>query len=163
MQPGSLNQPAPELRVDTWIDGSGQPMGKPLRLADLGGGFKVIYCFQHWCPGCHSLGFPTLQMLVKALSGKGFGFAVIQSVFEGFDENTADKLRINQQRHGLSLPFGHDANGPGLSGFMLDYQTGGTPWFTIIDPQGLVIYSEFQINAAKFLTALGISPTATDA
>lgn len=157
MQPGSLNLPAPELRVDTWIDGAGQPLEAPLRLADLGDGFKLIYCFQHWCPGCHSHGFPALQTVVKALSGKGFGFAVIQTVFEGFGENTADRLRPTQARYGLQLPFGHDVqpDGAGLSSFMQDYQTGGTPWFTVIDPDGRVIYADFHLDPARFLAALG--------
>nr|WP_317850396.1 TlpA family protein disulfide reductase [Roseovarius aestuarii] len=143
--------------MTTWIDGAGQPTKKPLQLADLGDGFKLIYCFQHWCPGCHSHGFPTLQMLVRALAGKGFGFAVIQTVFEGFEENTVDRLRPTQERYGLAIPFGHDVQpaGAGLSGFMLDYQTGGTPWFTVIDPQGRVIYADFNLDPARFLAALG--------
>ena len=157
MPPGSLNLPAPELRVNTWIDGTGQPLEHPLRLADLGQGFKLIYCFQHWCPGCHSHGFPTLQALIRALAGKGFGFAVIQSVFEGFEENTADKLRPTQDRYGLTIPFGHDMQpeGAGLSSFMQDYQTGGTPWFTVINPDGRVIYGDFHLDPARFLAALG--------
>ena len=64
---------APELRVPFWIDGQGSPID-PVKLADLGDGYKVIYCFQHWCPGCHSRGFPTLKRLVDNLSDKGFGF-----------------------------------------------------------------------------------------
>jgi hypothetical protein len=59
MQVGRLYQAAPELRVRTWIDGSGEPMDTPLRLDDLGSGYKIIFAFQHWCPGCHSSGFPT--------------------------------------------------------------------------------------------------------
>lgn len=58
---GKLRAEAKELRVDEWIDGEGRPMAKPLRLADLGDGYKIIYCFQDWCPGCHSRGFPTLK------------------------------------------------------------------------------------------------------
>ena len=110
--------------------------------------------------GSSSHGFPTLQTLHKALAGKGFEFAVIQSVFEGFEENTADKLRATQVKYNLALPFGHDVapSGAGLSTFMQDYQTGGTPWFTVLDPQGLVIYSEFQLDAAKFLAAIGTAP-----
>lgn len=76
-------------------------------LADLGDGYKVIYCFQHWCPGCHSRGFPALKRLVDGLSDKGFGFAVVQTVFEGADQNTVEKLRETQLHYGLDLPFGH--------------------------------------------------------
>jgi hypothetical protein len=78
MQFGRLYQAAPELRVRTWIDGSGEPMDTPLRLDDLGSGYKIIFAFQHWCPGCHSSGFPTLQRLYRARKdGGGFGFSAI--------------------------------------------------------------------------------------
>ena len=87
---------APELRVAQWIDAQGKPRA-PLTLAELGDGFKVIYCFQHWCAGCHSHGFPALVKLVHALSGtdfgSGYGFAVVQTVFEGAEANTFERLR----------------------------------------------------------------------
>lgn len=100
-------QQAPELRVPWWIDGEGRSMA-PLKLSDLGDGFKVIFCFQHWCPGCHSHGFPTLQKLIKALGDRGFAFAAVQTVFEGAESNTFERLRETQLRYGLNIPFGHD-------------------------------------------------------
>ena len=48
MQFGGLHDKASELRVADWIDAEGNPMDRPLRLADLGDGYKIIYCFQHW-------------------------------------------------------------------------------------------------------------------
>lgn len=97
-------QQAPELRVPWWIDGEGRSMA-PLKLSDLGDGFKVIFCFQHWCPGCHSHGFPTLQKLIKALGDRGFAFAAVQTVFEGAESNTFERLRETQLRYGLNIPF----------------------------------------------------------
>ena len=41
----SRTVPAPPLRVSRWIDAEGHPSA-PLKLTDLGEGFKVIYCFQ---------------------------------------------------------------------------------------------------------------------
>jgi hypothetical protein len=154
---GALRDKARELRVNDWIDGQGNPMGKPVRLADLGEGYKIIFCFQDWCPGCHSRGFPTLKVLHEALKDSGFGFAVIQTVFEGADVNTADKLRQNQLRYGLEIPFGQDLppKGERYPTFMEDYRSGGTPWFTIIDPQGNVAYADFRLDAGRFLQALG--------
>jgi thiol-disulfide isomerase/thioredoxin len=143
--------------VRAWIDGDGKPMDKPLRLADLGQGYKVVYCFQHWCPGCHSLGFPTLKYLHGKLAGKGVGFAVIQTVFEGAEVNTFDKLSVNQEQYGLKVPFGHDTPSAGerYPSFMEDYRSGGTPWFTVIDPDGNVVHADFRIDAERFLGALG--------
>ena len=157
MQFGSLNGPAYELRVGAWIDGEGKPMEKPLQLADLGDGYKIIYCFQHWCPGCHSRGFPTLKYLHDNLKDKGFSFAVIQTVFEGFEVNTYDKLRVNQEQYSLKMPFGHDTppTGEKYPTFMEDYRSGGTPWFTVIDPAGKVVYADFRIDPERFMAALG--------
>ncbi len=155
MQFGELCQTAHELRVPTWIDSAGTPV-EPLRLADLGNGYKIIYCFQHWCRGCHSRGFPMLRYLHDRLSDRGVGFAAIQTVFEGAAVNTVDKLRVNQERYGLKMPFGHDmpADGADYSSFMADYQSGGTPWFTLIDPADRVVFADFQIDPARFLHAL---------
>ena len=149
---------APELRVAQWIDAQGLARA-PLTLAELGNGLKVIYCFQHWCAGCHSHGFPALVKLVGALSGtdvgSGFGFAVVQTVFEGFEANTFERLRETQLRYGLKLPFGHDhpAGNPGtaIPTLMQDYGTGGTPWFIVINPAGEVVFSDFQLDADRLI------------
>lgn len=156
MQFGTLHNKAPELRVSKWIDAEGKEL-KPLQLNDLGAGYKILYCFQHWCPGCHSRGFPTLKYLHDNLKDKGFAFAVIQTVFEGANENTLDKLRVNQEQYGLKIPFGHDIPPAGekYPTFMEDYRSGGTPWFTVIDPQGNVVYADFRLDPNRFLEALG--------
>jgi len=150
----SEHRQAPELRVAHWIDGEGNPRA-PLKLADLGPGHKVIYCFQHWCPGCHASGFPTLKRLVEALDGKGVGFAVVQTVFEGAEENTVERLRETQTRYSLKIPFGHDGGVGEQPSIMSDYRTGGTPWFIVIDPSGQVIHSNFRVDAEAVIALVG--------
>lgn len=147
---------APELRVQNWIGEDGGSVVTPLRLSDFGTGPKIIFAFQHWCPGCHSHGFPTLQKLYRALSLKGVGFAVIQTVFEGVHENTFEKLRRNQLEYGLPIPFGHDEppSGASLPTFMEDYSTRGTPWFTVIDPSGRIAFSDFRLDAERLVKGL---------
>lgn len=144
------NKKAPELRIDSWIDAEGNKC-EPLKLADLGDSYKVLYCFQHWCPGCHSHGFPTLKRLMEKLENADVDFAVIQTVFEGAASNTFDRLRETQKKYALKIPFGHDA--PSLNeqlpSLMSDYQTGGTPWFIIIDPAGNIVYSDFHFDINK--------------
>lgn len=155
MSIGVLRKMAPELRVPTWIDGSGEKRA-PLKLSEMGSGYKVLYCFQHWCPGCHSRGFPTLKRMVKELSAKGVGFAAIQTVFEGAEHNTFEKLRANQEHHNLQIPFGHDPSPAGerYPTVMADYCTAGTPWFIVIDPEGRVVYNNFQLDLTRFIAAL---------
>ncbi|MGI9328009.1 MAG: peroxiredoxin family protein [Pseudomonadales bacterium] len=145
-----LSDTAPELRVDQWIDGAGNSMAQPT-LKQLGANLKVIFCFQHWCPGCHSAGFPTLQRLLPALAPLGVGFAVVQTVFEGFEQNTFERLRENQQRYELNLPFGHDAVAGRRPTIMEDYQTRGTPWFILINAEGEIVFSDFHINADRLV------------
>lgn len=156
MQFGGLHEKAKELRIAQWIDGNGKAMDAPLKLDDLGSGYKVIYCFQHWCPGCHSRGFPTLKYLHSQLKDRGVGFAVIQTVFEGGEINTFDKLAVNQTQYELDVPFAHDVPvaGERHPSFMEDYRSGGTPWFTVIDPSGNVVHADFRIDAARFIAAL---------
>lgn len=153
MSIGINHQYAPELRVPHWIDGEGKPR-PPLKLAELGDGYKVIYCFQAWCPGCHSRGFPTLKKLYAALHEKGVDFAVIQTVFEGAAQNTPDKLREMQKKYDLPIPFGHDQIDGRCPTVMEDYRTAGTPWFIVIAPAGEVIYNDFHIDADRLVAAL---------
>ena len=133
---------APELRVQRWIGADGESIA-PLKLSDLGTGPKVLFAFQHWCRGCHLHGFPTLQRLHGALSAKGVGFAVIQTVFEGAHENTFEKLRVNQPPAGATLPT-----------FMEDYRTRGTPWFSVMDAGGRIVFSDFHLDADQLVKGL---------
>lgn len=152
----SVVEQAPELRVRKWVGEDGENLAAPLKLSDLGIGPKILFAFQHWCRGCHLHGFPTLQRLHRALSPKGVGFAVIQTVFEGAHENTFEALRLNQLKYELPVPFGHDAPPAGatLPTFMEDYATRGTPWFTVIDAGGRIVFSDFHLDADLLVQAL---------
>ena len=159
LDPGAAQRRAPALRVPYWINGDGMER-EPLSLDELGDGYKIIYCFQDWCPGCHSTGFPTLRLLADSLIPRGVGIVAIQTVFEGNEVNTRDKLRPNQERYGLDIPFGHDAPaaGQGYPSFMEDYRTGGTPWFTVIEPGGNIVHADFRLDVHGLLSALEIDP-----
>ena len=144
---------APELRVPYWLDGEGQEIDD-FTLADLGTGFKVIFCFKASCPGCHSRGFPTLQKLVKNLNGKGFSFAVIHTAFDDDPQNSQDKVREMQLKYELKVPFGHDPkNGSQYPTFMQDYRTRGTPFFIIINPENKIVFGDFSLDADKLISA----------
>lgn len=83
----------------------------------------------------------------------------IQTVFEGHDINTYEKMVETQKRYELNIPFGHDAgdNNKSRSNIMTNYKTGGTPWFILIDKHDNVVYSDFHLNpdaAIEFLKTL---------
>lgn len=147
---------APELRVQKWIGADGASIA-PLKLSDVGAGVKILFAFQHWCPGCHLHGFPTLRRLHAALAPRGVGFAVIQTVFEGAQENTFEQLRVNQLKYELPVAFGHDEPPAGAKypSFMEDYRTRGTPWFTVIDAGGRIVFSDFHLDADHLVNELG--------
>lgn len=148
---------APELEVIQWIDADGKPTD-PIRLSDYKYKFKVVYCFQSWCPGCHSNGFPALKEMVNALIGNDkVVFLAIQTVFEGHDENTYDKLATTQEQYGLKIPFGHDAGDRdtnNISKVMMNFGTGGTPWFILIDQQDTVVFADFNLHVENTINYL---------
>ena len=151
---GHTHRAAPNLRVQYWIDAQGTE-ADPLSLSDLGAGYKLIFCFQHWCPSCHSFGFPALKKMVDSLSKNGIGLAVVQTVFEGAAHNGPERLREMQRQYDLALPFGHDmpVNGERHPTIMEDYRSGGTPWFILIDPKGEIIFSDFRLDPDKLIAA----------
>lgn len=149
---------APELSQSIeWIDASGKEMD-PIQLNQYEGKFKVIYGFQSWCSGCHSQGLPALKAMVEALEGNDkVLFLAIQTVFEGFQANTKDKLIETQKKYDLKIPFGHDIGSEetgGRSSTMYHYRTGGTPWFIFIDQNDTVIFNDFHLNTEKAIEFL---------
>lgn len=150
---GILGQLAPELEVDYWIDAAGEPTS--FKLADFTGVYTYLYCFQNWCPGCHSHGFPTLKKIADAFHDDERVVTVaVQTTFEGFGINTQDKVRKLQLQYELPITMGHD---PGDAEthrppkVMRAYRTGGTPWTVIINSQGRVVFNDFHADADKVI------------
>jgi len=150
---------ASEFEVNQWVDADGNKT-EPIKLSDFKGKFKIVYCFQSWCPGCHSKGFPNLKKMVKALKDtNSITFLAVQTVFEGHDANTFEKMVETQKQYDLKIPFGHDAgnDGKSISNIMKNYKTGGTPWFLFIDKYDNIVFSDFHLNpdaAIEFLKTL---------
>ncbi|MDQ8727625.1 TlpA family protein disulfide reductase [Bradyrhizobium sp. LHD-71] len=145
-------QLAPELEVPYWIDAKGTQC-PPVTLKELGERHRLLFFYQHWCPGCHSRGFPMLQALVEDPRSQSVAYAAVQTVFEGSSVNTPDTLPLDQRRYGLKIPFGHeDRSSLGLyPTTMENYRTGGTPWFVAIDPDGMVLQDGFEIDIYRFI------------
>jgi len=154
---GIVGKSAPELIVEQWVDDNGENID-PFKLSDHKGKFKVIYCFQAWCPGCHSIGLPSLKKMTEALKDSDkVIFAAIQTVFEGRNANTFERMLEIQKEYDLKIPFGHD-DGKGLSKniatTMLNYKTGGTPWFILIDENDKVVFNDYHMNTDKAIEYL---------
>ena len=148
---------APEWKIEQWVDENGN-ITKPIQLSDYKGKFKVIYCFQSWCPGCHSIGLPSLQVMTDALKDNdNVKFLAVQTVFEGASSNTYEKMLEVQKKYNLKIPFGQD-NGDdstrNISNIMYNYRTGGTPWFIFIDQDDNVVFNDYHLNTEKAIEFL---------
>jgi hypothetical protein len=75
-------------------------------------------------------------------------FLAIQTIFEGHEANTYEKIAETQKKYDLNIPIGHDAgdDGKSHSNIMTNFQTGGTPWFLFIDTNDNVVFSDFHLN-----------------
>jgi hypothetical protein len=157
---GIQGKMAPALQVGEWIDAGRNPSS--FSLAAAKGRWVLLKCFQSWCPGCHSHGFPTMKKVLDALGDDDrLAIADIQTVFEGFGTNTRDQVREIQLRYKLTVPIGHDAGNPDGDHhphIMRAYRTGGTPWIIIIDPTGRVAYNHYSLDADKFISFIRQQP-----
>lgn len=150
---GILGYEAPELDIDYWIDADGEPAS--FSIAESRGKWTFLKCFQNWCPGCHSSGFPSLKAFADEFhDNPKVAIAGIQTVFEGFTANTQDDVRLLQLRYELPIVMGHDPgdpNGVHLSDTMQKYRNGGTPWLILIDPDGVVAFNDFRVSTEKLI------------
>ena len=104
------------------------------------------------------MGFPTLQKLTQAFKNVDqVKFFAVQTVFEGYDYNSQDKLRKNQLEWDLKIPMAHAAGNPQtheIPEIMRRYRSGGTPWKVVIDPQGKVVYNHFHIKLSQAMAQI---------
>ena len=155
---GIAGQTGSELRDNIqWIDGKGDA-ADPIKLKEFKDNYKVIYGFQAWCPGCHSRGLPSLKKMTEELKdNENVSFMAIQTVFEGAHANTFERMQEIQKEYGLAIPFGHDtgdATTKQRSGTMMDYRTGGTPWFIILDENNKVVFNDYHLEVDKAIAIL---------
>jgi hypothetical protein len=93
-----------------------------------------------------------LVAVVLLTSGADARKRGITGLFEGYGTNTAKAALSSALGHGVDVPVGHDG-GPHRSRTMARYRSGGTPWFVVIDRQGIVRFDGFRITVPK-VTAL---------
>jgi len=143
---GILGQKAPAISADQWVS---LPVGtKAPTPESLKGKVIYLYCFQSWCPGCHSSGFPTLQKVSTHFKDdKAVQCITIQTVFEGFGTNTSEKALAMAKKYNLTgIPIGHSGSKEKRSAIMSGFKTRGTPWTIIIGKDGIVKYNAFHIK-----------------
>jgi thiol-disulfide isomerase/thioredoxin len=145
---GIAGRQAPAWDVTQWIN---LPDGAiALNPSDFQGKVVYLYCFQSWCPGCHSRGFPTLQALIEHYQDNDdVAFVAVQTTFEGFSTNSPEAAWKTADRYDLKIPVGHSGGQDQRSKLMTRYRNGGTPWVVIIDKEGKVQFNDFHISMPK--------------
>lgn len=144
---GIQGHQAPAWGVETWFNLPDD--NRRIDLTDFTSTVIYLYCFQSWCPGCHSHGFPTLRNVMDQFrDSSDVAFVAVQTVFEGFEVNTAARARETAEQYQLTIPVGHDPGPDGRRSLIMQrYRTGGTPWTIVIDSTGTVRYNDFHVDA----------------
>lgn len=139
---GIKGEKAPPLGVTTWIQ---LPEGKErLGIPDFKDEVLVVFCFQSTCLACEKREFPVLKQLVDEFEGTdGISFVAVQTPFEDYATNSELQLKPVAEEHGLDIPFGHLAKTLDTYSINVAYQTGGTPWWIVIDRTGTVVFNDF--------------------
>ncbi len=142
---GIQGEVAPQLGVTEWIQ---LPEGKEkIELSEFRGKTVIMLFFQHTCTACNKRALPTLQKLLKKFGDSdAIAFLAIQTPFEDFSNNTVAKLEVTAARFDLDIPIGHLAKRPGAHSLNAAYKTAGTPWWVIVNPEGVVDYNGFYLN-----------------
>lgn len=150
-----VGKKAPSFNIDTWL----QSNNKSLDIDDYKGKVLFILTFQDGCSYCHDIGLPQLEDLQRMYEDyNDIKFLIVETAFESNAANDIDDAKFIIKQYHLNMPMGiSKRNEYGRPVFMDTYQTGGTPWVTIIDKKGIIKYSNFQIslmNVVYMLEAL---------
>jgi thiol-disulfide isomerase/thioredoxin len=153
IQKGIESQKAPLINISTWYQ---LPEGKKeLEITDYKGKVIVMLFFQHWCKASQERELPVLKNLVERYKGNDeIVFLAIQTAFEGFLDNTPDKLKVTAEKFDLDIPFGHNIKAPEFPGISGAYKPRGTPWWVIIDREGIVEYNGSILNEEEAIKGL---------
>ena len=84
----SIGQPAPDLRVQHWVQGDA------VNFSSLGGHVVLVEVFQVNCPGCFIHALPEVIRLHETYQADGLVVIGLATAFEDFDKNTLDNLEL---------------------------------------------------------------------
>jgi len=88
MRVSRVDEKAPELTVESWVQ------GEPSSIAEEKGKVILIAVFQVNCPGCFIHGFPEVIEIYNQYQGQPLVVWGLATAFEDFDKNNLDNLKI---------------------------------------------------------------------
>lgn len=83
-----VNEKAPELAVESWVQ------GEPSTIAQEKGKVILIEVFQVNCPGCFIHGFPEVIEIYNKYQGQPLVVWGLATAFEDFDKNNLKNLEL---------------------------------------------------------------------
>ena len=113
-----IGNPAPDLQIETWVQ------GEPGNISAHHGKVILVEVFQVNCPGCFVHALPEVIRL-HHLFNESNEFVVLglATAFEDFDKNTLDNLqRLIKTGEMIGQPLSQLQNSDYLKGNKLDYQ-----------------------------------------
>ena len=142
---GIKGQKAPPLGVTEWIN---LPEGaERLGMSDFTDKVVVMLLWQSTCKASMIREFPVLKKLVRHFEGNpDVVFLAIQTPFQNYAENSDLKLKPVSEELGLDIPFGHLAKTKDAFSINVAYQTGGTPWWVVVDKDRTVVFNDFTMD-----------------
>lgn len=150
-KPGLLNKVGPELTVDQWF---AIPEGLTPRLEPNRDKVICILMFQFDCPWSQEKGLPQLKAIQDAFADDPEVLLLaIQTPFRNFETNNHSNAIRMVKEMGLNVPVGQDGSVDQRTVTYEAYRAYGTPWFVVIDKQGVVRFNDydFPIRTAKKL------------
>ena len=111
-----IGKPAPELQVETWVQGD------PVNIGTLAGRVVLVEVFQVNCPGCFVHALPGVAHLHKAYHEQGLTVIGLATAFEDYDKNTLQNLqRLVSSGEVIGEPLRQLGKAGLLRGNRLDY------------------------------------------
>jgi peroxiredoxin len=132
---------APELQIGQWLN-----TDAPLTLASLRGRVVVLHAFQMLCPACVSHGLPQARKTQQLFAARDVAVIGLHTVFEHHDVMTPAALKAFVHEYRYTFPIGIDKpSRGGIPVTMREYQLQGTPSIVLLDKQGRIRLSHFDM------------------
>jgi len=84
----TIGKPAPDIQVETWVQGG------PVNISTLPGQVVLVEVFQVNCPGCFVHALPEALHLYRTYHDKGLAVIGLATAFEDFDRNNLANLEL---------------------------------------------------------------------
>ena len=128
-----VGSPAPELKVETWLN------SEPQDLAKLKGNVVLVWFFATWCPHCKET-MPEVAGLVEQFKGKPFKVIGITNNTRDQTTETA-KAFVADPQWKITYPAGVDKGGASS----LDWEASGIPSAVLVDKKGIVRWADHPV------------------